>query len=71
MCGLWAASVQPVLPKSLDWGAPIRQQLISASVICLSSSIESQNKPQEKDINDECKLIVLKSKKNYIRMAQK
>lgn len=48
----------------------MRQQLIPVSVICLSSSIESYNKPQERDINDECRLITWESVKNCIKMAQ-
>lgn len=68
-CGPWAAFLQPVFLKSLDWGAPIRQQLIPVSVICLSSSIESYNKPRERDINDECRLITQESVENCIKMA--
>lgn len=68
--GLWAASLQPMFPKSLDWGAPMRQQLIPVSVICLSSSIESYNKPQERDINEECRLITPESVENCVKMAQ-
>jgi len=56
--------------KSLDWGAPMSQQLIRVSVICLSSSMEYYNKPQERDINDECRLITWESEENCIKMAQ-
>lgn len=69
-CGLWAASFQPVLLKFLGRGAPVRQQLIPVSVICLSPSIASYNKPRERDINDECRLITQESVENCIKMAQ-
>lgn len=57
-------------PKVPGRGAPARQQLIPVSVICLSSSIESYNKPRERDINDECRLITRESAENCIKMAQ-
>lgn len=60
---------QPVFLKSLDWGVPMRQQLISVSVILLSS-IESYSKSWERDINDKCRLITQESVENCIKMAQ-
>lgn len=65
-----AASFQPVLLKFLGRRAPVRQQLIPVSVICLSPSIASYNKPQERDINDECRLITRESAENCVKMAQ-